>query len=300
MSATAFHVLETVQRHCALGLRFWDVSAATSQIDGLQIDVFPVLRPHLRRRAQPNLSFIYTVPGLAGLAAFEHGDVDPPAAWAVPLRRFRVEVRDPRGRFLPIAFDADLPSRGIFHWRAPWLSPPQSIALPTETGSPPMPLLDRIPLFSAPSRSVPEPLAAIYAQLAFEDDRPCAWALLQATIGDAHGLGLADEQGRVAVLFPYPAPPRPPLTSPPAPRDDFHWDVQLTALVQPPASPAPTTVPQIADLGDVLRQLDFPQRLIGSLDSPSSDLDPQPLEYRVPLTVRTGAAPSSRLYVSTV
>lgn len=301
MSAAAVRVLETVQRHTALGLRFWDVSAATSQIDGLQVEVYPLQRPHLRRSAQPNLSYIYSVSGLAGLASFEHSDIDPPQAWAVPLRRYRVEVRDPQERFLSIAFDADLPARGLFHWRAPWLSPPQSISLPTETGSPPALLLDRIPLFSAPSRSVPEPLAAIYAQLAFENDAPCAWALLQATIGDRQGLGLADELGRVAVLFPYPPPPRPPLTSPPAPRDDFHWDVELTAFVQAPASPAVAAAsPRIADLGDVLRQLDFPQRLLGSLASPSAELEPQALEYRVPLTVRTTAAPTSCLYVSTV
>jgi hypothetical protein len=300
VSATAVHVLETVQRHSALGLRFWDVAAATSRIDGLEVDVYPVLRPQQRRRARPNLSFIYGVAELGGLALFEHSDIDPPAAWSVPLRRYRVEVRDPRDRFLPIAFDADLPARGLFHWRAPWLSPPQSISLPTETGSPPPLLLDRIPLFSSPSRPVPEPLAVIYAQLAFLDERPCAWALLQAAIGDARGLGLADSQGRVAVMFPYPPPPRVPLTSPPSPRDDFHWDVELTALLQPPASPPSNTPPPVADLADVLRQLDFPQQLVGSLDSPTSGLDPQPLEYRVPLTVRTAAASTSRLYVSTV
>jgi hypothetical protein len=299
MSTAAVRVFETVQRHCALGLRFWDVAAATSQIDGLEVDVFPVSRPHLRRRARQTLSFVYGVSGLAGLAAFELGDAPPPDAWAIALRRYRVEVRDPRGRFLPVAFDADLPARGLFQWRASWLSPPQSIALPTEPGSPPLPLLDRIPLFSAPSRPAPEPLATIHAELAFEDERPCAWALLQASIGESHGLGLADERGRVVVHFPYPPPPRVPLTSPPSPRDDFHWDVTLTALLQPPASP-PAAAPAIPDLDAVLRQLDFPQRLVGSAGSPGSELDPQPLEYRVPLTVRTAATSTSRLYVSTV
>ncbi len=147
MSAGAMRVLETVQRHCALGLRFWDVAAATSQVDGLLVEVFPAQRPQARRRAQPNRSFIYSAAGLAGLAHFELSDADPPAAWAVPLRRYRVEVTDPQGRFLPLAFDADLPARGMLNWRAPWLSPPQSLALPTENTSPPMPLLDRIPLF---------------------------------------------------------------------------------------------------------------------------------------------------------
>lgn len=294
-------VLETVRRHCAVGMRFWDVAAATSQVDGLRIDIFPQLRPHARRRMSMNRSHVYYAFDLPGIASFEYSDESFDRVWLEPLRSFRVEVVDPLGRFLPIAFDADLPARDRFQWHAPWLSPPQSIALPSDTESPPALLLDRIPLFSAPQRPAPEPLAAVYAQLAhLGSDEPCAWALLQASVGDIRGLGLADDAGRVAVLFPYPAPPRPPLTSPPAPRDDFHWDVELTAFAHAPDSPAQSELSEFADLGVVLEQLDFPQRLVGALASPSIDLGPQHLEYRVPLTVRTANATTSRLYVTTI
>jgi hypothetical protein len=295
-------VLERVQRHALLGLRFWDIAAAISTVDGLEVDVFPRERPRARTRARPNRSGVYVAQGLVGMRELEFADLGPEALFSAATRPYRVEVRDPQGRFLPIAFDADLPARGLFTWRAPWFSPPRAIGLPGEAGSPPQLLVEKIPLFSAAQRPLPEPLAVVYAQLRESGtDRAAAWALLTASIGgEVRGLGLADTEGRVAVMFPYPEPPRMALSSPPAARSEFHWQVELEAhcrVTSPPAAP-----PEIADLGSVLSQLDLPPRaLLGSTLSPPLPLSALPLEYRVALTARTQATPagpSSFLFVS--
>jgi hypothetical protein len=295
-------VLERVQRHAPLGLRFWDAAAATSSIDGLEVDVFARTRPQARNRAFVNRSGVYVAPGVVGLRDFEFNDVEPAELWSVATRSYRVEVRDPRGRFLPIAFDADLPMRGLCTWRAPWFSPPRAIFLPGDAGSPPRLMIERIPLFSTPQRPVPEPLAVVYAQLRESGaERAAAWALLTASIdGDVRGLGLADREGRVAVMFPYAEPPRSTLSSPPSARNDFRWLVGLEAYYDI-GSPQ-VAAPEIPDLGLVLSQLAAPRELLGSTLSPTLPLPALPLEYRVPLSARTEATPtgaSSFLFVST-
>lgn len=295
-------VLERVQRHAPLGLRFWDTAAATSSIDGLEVDVFPRARPRARTRASVNRSGVYVAQGVVGMRDFEFSDADPSELWSAATLPYRVEVRDPLGRFLPVAFDAELPLRGLGTWRAPWFSPPRPISLPGQAGSPPQLMIERIPLFSAPQRPVPEPLAVVYAQLRESGaDRAAAWGLLTVGIdGDVRGLGLADREGRIAVMFPYPEPPRTTLSSPPEARNDFRWQVELEAYydVGSPQVPAP----EIPDLGHVLSQLDVPRELLGSTLSPTLPLPALPLEYRVPLSARTEVTPagsSSFLFVST-
>jgi hypothetical protein len=292
---------DTLQRNAALGLRFRDVAAGTSLVDGLVVEVFPRANPHARRRALPNPGGVYVAHALAGLRAFEFhettGDdpVDEPwraaHAGSPPLAAgYRIEVRDPRGRFLPVAFDADLPARGLLAWLAPWLSPPQPGALPGVSPSSPPLLFDGIPLFSAPSRPPPEPLAVVRAQMREAGSgRVAAWTLLGVEIGgDAVGLGLADREGRVAVHFPYPEPPRAPLSSPPEARSDFRWTVGLTAYA---SSSSPDMAPSdIPDLGDVLAQLASPRAVIDGLVSPAP---PRRLEYRVPMTARTEGQPEA-------
>jgi hypothetical protein len=286
---TEVRVLDRVARHAALGLRFWDAAEATSAIDGLLVEVFPRTNPLARSRAYVNRSGVYVAHALPGLREFEFSDAEPDVLWLTATHRYRVEVRDPFDRFLPFAFDADAPARGLFTWGAPWFSPPQPIVFPGEPGSPPQLMLERIPLFSAPTRPLPDPLAVVRAQLReFGTDREAAWTLLGLSIdGEARGLGLADMHGRVAVIFPYPEPPRMSLVSPPEARNDFTWQVDLTAYVPPHASPPTLPVPDIADLGDVFAALANPRAVIESIVSPALPLR---LTYRQPLTVRTAGA----------
>jgi hypothetical protein len=218
--------------------------------------------------------------------------------WSGATLSFRVEVTDPEGRFLPIAFDADLPSRGLLTFRAPWLSPPRAVSLPGEPGSPAPLLIERVPLFSAPSRPVPEPLAVVYAQIReLGTGRDAGWALLTVAIdGIVRGVGLADALGRIAVMFPYPEPPRQSLASPPEERNDFAWQLVLEAFWSS-ASPA-GTVPALPDLADVFGSLFTPRTVIESTVSPALPLR---LTYREALTARTAGmadANASLLFVS--
>ncbi len=281
---SAVRVLERVARHAALGLRFWDIATGSDAIDGLFVEIVSRANPRARTVAHPNRSGVYVANGVPGLRDFEFDDADSADVWSAATRAYRVEVRDPMERFLPISFDADLPMRGLFTWRAAWLSPPQPIAFPRAPGSPPQLMLERVPLFSTPSRPVPEPLGVVYAQLREQgSDSDAAWSLLCVLIdGVDRGLGLSDSSGRVAVMFPYPEPPRISLASPPEEKNDFTWQISLN-VYRSAVSPQ-TQAPAIADLADVFSSLTAPRDVIEFDNSPAPPLR---LTYREPLTVRT-------------
>lgn len=277
--------MERLTRTAPFGVCFWDVAARTSLVDGLLVEVFPRANPDARRIAKANPSAVYVAHDLPGLADFARSNAEPDELWATPASAYRVEVRDPYGRFLPIAFDAALPMRGLFTWLAPWFSPPVPIALATDEGSPPRPTIPHVPLFSAPSRAATD-AAVVYAQLQEEaTGAPGAWYLLETRVdGDPRGLGMADAEGRVAVMFPYPEPPR-RLISPPVMREDFSWELELVAYGATTSPPTPA--PAIADLAQVLAALDSRRDVIVPIDSPAAPLR---LAYRQPLTVRSGGA----------
>jgi hypothetical protein len=292
--------METLAHHAAIGVRFWDVALGTAAVEGLKVEIFPVFNPRARKPMLPNLSNIYVGHGVPLLRDFEFSDTDPPELWSEPeaaLRAYRIEVRDPRGRFLPLAFDADLPQPGLLNWTAPWFSPPQPIVMPGTSGSPPQLMLERIPLFSAPSRPIPDALAAVYAQMRDPlSEREAAWALLGVSIeGVRCGIGLADTLGRVAVMFPYPEPPRQALASPPEARSDFSWEVDLEVFWID-ESPAQDPPPEIPDLTEILSQLDAPGTVNDVMLSPPAV---RRLAYRVPLTARShGPAPADASWLS--
>ncbi|MDB5752126.1 MAG: hypothetical protein JWP65_2547 [Ramlibacter sp.] len=155
---TGVRVLERVSRHAALGLRFWDVAGAASNVEGLDVTVHPRANPHARALALalPNRSGHLPGPRRAQPARLR---VRRPGARSLVVHRVAPVSHhrgDPHGRFLPMAFDADLPARGLLTWLAPWTPPPQPIVLPTEEGSLPPWLLQRVPLFSAPARPLPD------------------------------------------------------------------------------------------------------------------------------------------------
>lgn len=295
---TTLTVLERVTRNAGLGLRFWDIATGSQSVDGLQVEIFRKANPNARTVANVNRSGIYVGHALPGLRGFEFLDEDPDALWLTATKPYRIEVSDPEGRFLPMAFDADLPAGGGFIRRAPWFSPPEAVVLPLTAGSPPQMMLEHVPLFSAPSRPVPEPLAVVYAQLRESGSaRNLPWCLLGvSTDGITRGLGLSDDQGRVAVMFPYPEPQRVGLASPPQLRNDFGWDVELAAYgaaASPPQAPVP-----FADLAEVLAALSTPRAVVESIASPAP---PTRLAYRRPLVARTAGtagADASYLFVS--
>src|SRR5205085_8383331 len=132
--------------------------------------------------------------------------------------------------------------------------------------SPPAPQLpDGLPLFSAPARLPPAGMTAIRAELWDETTKsPAAYALLEARFkGRLLGRGMADEEGRLALVIPYPPPTRLPRTSPPdsppaaagtiPPLTQQEWAIDLAARYGPVGSPPPFA-PPFPDLLTVLSQ----------------------------------------------
>jgi hypothetical protein len=114
-----------------------------------------------------------------------------------------------------------------------------------------------LPLFSAPTRAGGGGLATLRASLWDAlADAPASWAVLEARIGGQPTVrGLADELGRVALVFPYPEPSAFAEQSPPsAPFTKQEWPVQLFASYLP-QRPVPTLPSLPAVLGQPRAQL---------------------------------------------
>jgi hypothetical protein len=277
--------------HAPFGLRLYDVATGSPISDGLEINIANCSTGH-SRRAIGHSNGIWSARGLPGLHRYEVGDSDDIPARRAARRPFRITIVDLAGRFLPAFFDADIPTDDLF--------------VAPATSSPPIPLpfigpgapTAGVPLFSAPHRPVPGTLAVVRAELREAGtERPASWALLAATVdGTLRGIGLADQLGRVIVLFPYPEPARRALASPPS-ITVFRWSVELTAFYTPRRSGIPA--PDVPDLATILDQFATPHRLLASVDSPPVPLSPLQLDDRVPLVARSNlTAPlSSYLYL---
>jgi hypothetical protein len=153
-------------------------------------------------------------------------------------------------------------------------------------------------LFSSATRAAPDVCGVLRAELReAESGAPAAWALLKAFIdGVEVATGLADAQGRVALIFPYPEPKRPPLTSPPPAIGEPVWNVDLQAYYLPQ-----NPVPSQPELNTVFAQLAHPRRLLDTL-SPPVELPAQTLGYHREVIVRSQAAsvpPSPYLFIET-
>ena len=254
-------VIERVTLVAPLGLRFWDEVSGKTIGNGLVVTAYPATNPQRRVRAFSNPSGIYVFRHLPGLRDFEHGSGDNNFWESLPPRRpFVIEVDDRERRFQPFLLTTHLPVRDVFVWEDP--SP----------ASPPSPTLG-VPLYSAPSRSVPAAMAVIRAELrdpwAGPDHQggPAAWAVIEAHIpGQPTVRGIANDKGRIALIFPYPdpgseafaSPPDSPLLSPPAGSSSLRhqvWNIALQAAYKP-MHPVPVgrATPPIPDLRDILMQ----------------------------------------------
>ena len=195
-------------------------------------------------------------------------------------RRFVIEVEDSWRRFLPFSFTAELPHRGLFE--LPCLDSPLSpIDLP-EPG---------VPLFSSPARLVPGGMAVVRAQIEeLGTNKPAAGALLEieassATMPATRARGLADNEGRVVVMFPYPelAPPPSQRLSPPAGGQSLssrQWSVSARIFWGPVSAGD-----ELPDICALLK--DQPEREPLGPISPPGPLPVQTLRYGQELVLRS-------------
>jgi hypothetical protein len=291
--------LEVLSRVAPLGVRFRDEVTGALVGDGLQVSAFPEGQPTARRASIVNRSGVHVLMDLPGLRDLEFGGKDVPpqdagdAAWWASLpthKPFTVEVEDAMGRFLPCSFRAQLPFPGLFQLDCPGV-PPASLP---PTGGP------AVPLFSAPARAPGGPLAVLRAELWDADAQvPAAWALVEATPeGGAPVRGVADEQGRLALFFQYPAPVDfPPgsfadASALPAgpPLLEQSWALHVRVFYA-----RRTPVPARPDLCDTLSQ---PSSWAWTDTGSSVELLEPTLRYGQELVLRTQDAPRSRLWIT--
>jgi hypothetical protein len=250
--STPFATVQFIERLAhrnALGLRFRDAQTGERVSAGLSVRV---VLDHTDRTfpAVPTPSGAFTVRTIPGLRRWEIRSVDAngveEVAEAVLVRPVpvRVEVRDQLHRYLPCLVNAILPVDGLI---APDLGSPPS--------SPPSTAQEvAVPLYSAPSRTVPAGVAVVRATLVQAADRqPAAYAALEVSRepGGAPVRGIADERGEIAVLFAYPPLPR-QLGSPPGATTkrslaDTTWTVGLRAYLP---RQAPGSLPEVDRLLD--------------------------------------------------
>jgi hypothetical protein len=287
MSADAnpVRILERITRPAPFGIMFWDFATGAPVGDGLDVTLTLLSRPALTTPLIPNRNGVWVAARLPGRTDAE---LAATADWSTLLRSYRIEVADKARRFLPLRLDAELPTGGLYEW-PDWGDLPQAPLRPLSDGlSPPHVSPGRIPLFSAPERSVAGPLAEVRCELVdAATGLPAAWALVTASHGGSvRGLGLSDAMGRTALFFPYPERERPSLSSPPA-ITDFRWALEIAAYYDPPPGP----VPEIPDLAAIVAQLDHPCDLFASTLSPPAPLGQQLLSFGRPLVLRTGNTP---------
>jgi hypothetical protein len=266
---------ERLTRTALLGVRFWDRVGGRPVADGLELlettsETLATCGPH----------GVFAFHDLPGMHESAYGTGDD-AFWSSPPNRgpFRFRLRDRARRFLPFTFDADLPVQGLFM---------EDCGI----GSSPPDVVGAVPLFSSPSRVAPGSLARVSADLwNIVDDEPAAWAVLEITTGDGSlHRGVADEQGRVIVLFAYPEPPPHPISPPPSPGSRAlarqTWPLTLEVRYARSATSPSPGVPdgEPPDLCAVLTQ---PNATLLASASPAISLGPQPLAFGRELALRT-------------
>lgn len=196
---TAFVAHDVITLVTPLGLRFRDAATGRVVGDGLDVRHTPAGggRPRI---ATVGPSGVWSLSGLPGLRELESGAGDQ-AYWdQVPAlaRTFEVTVEDLARRYLPLRLSALAPFRELF---APVCgSPLMSPVSPPSSD-------DHVPLFRAPACPAPPGYGTVRADLREPSGTPAAWAVLVVRPdGGAAALGMADDQGRVAVPVSYPGP----------------------------------------------------------------------------------------------
>lgn len=226
---TSVLIIEKLSLTAPLGLCFHDAATGERVIDGLRIAVYPATETiwKHRRYAVPNRSGVFVLQKAYGLENFpiDAGDAE---FWTdnLPNKSYVVEVFDVEKRFQSFQFTVKLPVRGIYQWES------VPVASPNKK-------LSSIPLYSAPTRKNPGAMSIIRAELRQIDRSPASSAVLEARFnGKLIARGIADREGRVALMFPTPAPTSNPIASPPAnaaPTSlaEQKWILNLTVKYQP-------------------------------------------------------------------
>lgn len=266
-------------RTCPLGLRFVDAATGATVVEGLRAMTWAGSAGNRKAdtrliAAVTNRGGIQVFHGLPGLQVFEHSADDDRWQTLAPAsyRDFPIEVTDFQRRYLPATFVVSAPSEGL-------------VSL-TGGGSPTWVGAGLIPLFSSVSRPAPPGVAVVSAELhqAATGD-VAAWALAEISFehqGDIRIVrGLADDEGRLVVMFAYPEGPRrsaggsPPANTRGLARQE--WAITVRFFHDPSAP--------VGEFADYARCLSQPAALAHRPGSPLQPVGPEPLHFGAELNL---------------
>ena len=282
-------VLDRLTSVAPLGLRFHDAPTGEVIGDGLNVSAYPFGQPSAVRPLFPNRRGVFVMHHAPSLRSVENGTGDDDYWKNLPPKKdFVVEVRDDQGRFVPFQFVAALPNRGVYEWHEPVIGSPLSMT-------------KSIPLYSSATRTAPAGMAMVRADL-WDPARgtsgsEAASAVLELYDNDRFvARGLADQKGRVVVMFPYPAPkrfapsspPGSPLGSPPRAAGpaltDQAWTFRVRALY---AIQSPPQIPSTDALPDLRAVLSQPEAIVWADEAQTDQLLEVAVQFSQPLILRS-------------
>lgn len=236
--------LEVVRSYAPLGIRFRDTAGGAVVADGLRVRARRSGTEAPVALASVNRSGVHVFTSLPGLRWLEHADAPVAGAASPPATlSYVIDADDTQGRFVHVAFRVDAPHAGTF--------PPP----------PPGPPGDTQPgffLFPGINRSASSAYGVLRAEVHdHATGDPAAHAVVQLTLpGNRREYGLADADGRVAVLFSHPRFAPTVLSPPPSAatakeRPSWPASVRVLFKLATQVELAPDLPP---DLGSLLRQ----------------------------------------------
>jgi hypothetical protein len=283
-------VLDRLTMVAPLGLRFQDATTGDTVRDGLTVTAYPIKRSTARRTLITNRRGIYALHDAPGLRDLVNGAGDPDYWDNLPATKdFVIEVVDQQARFIPFQFVVGLPVQ----WNKVESSPPA---------------IKNVQLYSAPARTAPAGMAVVRADLwdptIGSAGAGAASAVLELYDNDQLvARGIADEQGKIIVPFPYPAPRSFPIISPPGSPPvsrpaltDQSWTFQVRALYAS-AVPLETSSPEsLPDLQSVLSQ---PEAALWTDEARTEELQEVAVQFGYEKVLRSrssSASPPDREY----
>jgi hypothetical protein len=239
-------LFEKLRIRTPLGIRFWDHGANEPIRDQLTVTAWPRATAASPTYAVRNPSGIYSFHGLPGLRHWEYPAEDEDYESSPPINtQFIVQVEDSQKRFLKVAAIVEAPH-------------PDDRLFGNTVSSPPIGEKG-FRLFSAPNRPIKSHLAVVRAYVWDNSQNiKAAHAVLKISITGigTPWTGIADENGMIAVMFPYPMTMQSIDVSPPSSRIPIHkqtWKISARAFYGgTDMRPLPNT--ELPNLANVIQQ----------------------------------------------
>ncbi len=222
-----YQFVESVSKKTLLGIRFWDPALDAQIQDGLRVTLTPIENLRQVNTAFRTKSGVYAfnnVPGMHLYEAFasEAEEVSPPET-----KRFILDVVDSRRQFSAVSLLVDLPL------------PYDGLFLVDDNAGSPSTAPKGFNLYSSINRTASAQHTFVRGELIDRiSDEPAAHALVRVQTEDEFSwYGLADAEGKFAIMMPYPLISSSFGSSPPT-TDGTRlfqrtWDIDVAVMYEP-------------------------------------------------------------------